>query len=292
MKKTMLFTTLMLVILAFGVAHANAAIVTPSISGTIGDGPLGAGEWANDSDPAVIGNQPYPYYLEVFDPDESDNINQNMDIKHGVLLQHIDIGPYSNGNLNDDGIYLLLEVYGPPPSLKDPDGLISSLPNITLEGDFEGDGIVDVVIRHFNQTPLDAVENLAQDKVTICFTGGNPMNCSPGFGAGPFSDLPTVTGYGGSGHRGAFARSLVPAATSVIEYFIPSGFGTPIAIFPYSFIGQLTYDNGDVVGSGSGVGSADDIVIGGPIIIPEPMTMMMLGGALLSLLGFGIRFKK
>ena len=72
--------------------------------------------------------------------------------------------------------------------------------------------------------------------------------------------------------------------TPVLEYFIPTGtFGTPIAPFPGSFFGILTYDNGL-----GGPATSDDVVLG--TLIPEPSTMFMAISGLLGLAGFG-KFK-
>src|SRR5438309_2129360 len=86
--------------LALGLSKAFAV---PTI-----DGFVSPGEWAN--------NGTYPYYLSVNDPNEADNQFDNMDISHVVLLQERG----GDANPANDGVYLLIEVYQPPVSLKDP----------------------------------------------------------------------------------------------------------------------------------------------------------------------------
>ena len=263
MKKTLLMLSLVVVMLGWGVSRAYAVPVT--------DGVLGAGEWANLNFSAG----PYPYYLEVFDPDEADNQIQNMDISHGVLLQELSGAFGGTPATTDDGIYLLLEVYGPPPSLAFATGagvVPTAAPVIKMEGDLLGDGNADafnIYLRHYNTLPVTGLA--INDVVDVCV--GSFATCNS-IGA---IYLP-LTGSGGSFGRG-----------SVLEYYVPSGtFGTPPSPpgtpFPFSFKGTLTYDNG-----ASGPNTSDDVVVG-QLGIPEPSTLMLLGTSLLGLIGFG-KFK-
>src|SRR5689334_10522796 len=145
-----LFRTSMLVLgmaLLLGQVRAYAV---PTI-----DGNLGAGEWANIASPSA---NPYPYYLEVFDPNEADNVIDNMDISHGVVLQELtSVSGYAN--FANDGIYILLEVYAPPPSLAfatGPGVVPTGQPIIKMEGDLLGDGLNDpfnLFLRHYNTQP-------------------------------------------------------------------------------------------------------------------------------------------
>jgi hypothetical protein len=255
MKKTLFMLSLIVGVLSLGISQAHAAV--PAI-----DGALGVGEWANTG---------YPYFLEVFDPNEADNAFNNTDISHGALLQEL-TSFSGDADFSNDGVYLLLEVYAPPPTLDwqsvGVGGVgITSVPMITLQGDFAGDGFTDpsnLFIRHFNTNPGPGA---GVDKVEVCV--GAIFAClGPG---GTWTDL-TLAG-------GAFARD------SVLEYFIPSGaFGTPVGVpFPGSFVGQLTYDNGL-----GGPNTSDDIVIG--TLVPEPGTMFMALAGLLGLAGFGRKF--
>lgn len=263
MKKTLLMLSLIVgIVISLGIPQAFAVSVPP-----VTDGILGAGEWAN----LAHGGGPYPYYLEVGDPDEADNQIQNMDISHVVLLQELSLFGGTAG-FGDDGVYLLIEVYGPPPSLDFATGVgvvPTAAPVIKLQGDFLGDGLLDpfnIFVRHFNTVPDFGI--LADvDKVEVCV--GSILTCES-IGA-VYTDL-TLAG-------GTFGRG------GVVEYYFPAGtFGTPPSPpgtpFPFSFIGAITYDNG-----ASGPNTSDDVVVG--TLIPEPGTMMMLGGALLGLIGFG-----
>jgi len=269
MKKTMIVLALMIGIVAFG---ATSAMAVPTV-----DGSLGGGEWANINTP---NGTPYPYYLEVFDPNEGDNQIDTMDIKHVVLLQELSS---VSGDANDtnDGIYLLIETYATPPSLQYPSaatypGIVAqSAPMITMQGDFLGDGVMfdgfNIFIRHYNSQASTGL--VANDVVEVCF--GDLQSCD-GAGTETWTILQGVPGTVGG--VGDFDRG------TVLEYFIPSGaFSTPHSQFPYSFIGSITYDNG-----ASGVNSADDVAIG--TLIPEPGSMFLFGTALLGLLG--VRFKK
>ncbi|OGW85428.1 MAG: hypothetical protein A3A81_02950 [Omnitrophica bacterium RIFCSPLOWO2_01_FULL_45_10b] len=264
--------SLLVGMLSLGVSHAYAVPVT--------DGALGLGEWANLN----FSGGPYPYYLEVTDPNEIDNQFNNTDISHGILLQELSFG--SDGaagggddgtaGFGDDGIYILLEVYAPPPTLDwdpivfiDPDYGITGTPLITMQGDLLGDGILDpfnIFIRHYNTDPGPGV---GVDVVEVCTGTG------PGCLSMPLGSWATLASVGGTFGRG-----------SVLEYFLPSGsLGTPPSppgtVFPFSFAGKLTYDNG--IG---GPASADDVVLA-QLVIPEPGTMLLLGGSLLGLIGFG-----
>lgn len=275
MKKTLLMLSSVVVMLGLGITQAYAVSVPP-----VTDGILGVGEWAN----LAHGGGPYPYFLEVGDPDEADNQIQNMDLSHGVLLQELNLAggdgdpdvllPLTGGLAGDnDGVYLLLEVYGPPPSLAFATGVgvvPTTAPVILMSGDFLGDGLLDpfnIFLRHYNTLP-GAGAPVGSDVVEACI--GSLASCS-GILGGPYTLL---TAVGGSFGRGA-----------VLEYFIPSSaFLTPIGPFPGSFIGTITYDNG-----ASGPLTSDDVVIGS-LLIPEPSTIMLTVTGLLGMLGFG-KFK-
>ena len=123
-------------------------------------------------------------------------------------------------------------------------------------------------MRHYN-TAADFGIVADVDRVEVCV--GSAASCLV-IPPGGWADLTT------SG--GVFARG------SVLEYYIPAGtFGTPPSPpgtpFPFSFIGQLTYDNGL-----GGPNTSDDIVIG-QLVIPEPSTMMLMITGLFGLAGFG-----
>ena len=255
MKKLMQLMFLMIGIVVLSASGAHASV--PLISGTLGDGALGAGEWLNDSDSGA-GVTAYPYYLEVFDINEFNadptlNIPDAYDIKRVVLLQELDSFS-GDGDATNDGIYLLIETYAPH-SLVDltPGG---QLAGIFLDGDFDGNGSIDFSLKH------SADGSGGSQSVDVTFNIFGP----------PFSG--NLVAFGG-------AFSLAGNGSTFLEYFIPSsGFNTPASQFPSTFIGQVNYDNGAI--------NPDDIVVG--TLIPEPSTMMLLG---LSLLGMaGSQFKK
>ena len=244
--------------LATGILMAgmSQAFAVPTV-----DGNVGAGEWANTG---------YPYYLELNDPNEFDNQYDNMDISHVVLLQELG----GDANPANDGVYLLIEVYNPPVSLKDPtdDGVPptpTAIPIVNMSGDFEGDGVYDIHFRTFNTDAAGAAAE-SNDLVQVCV--GSASACHPIFGAWTTYSAGASPGY----NRG-----------NALEYFFPVGsFGTPAAPFPNSFTGFITFDNG-----ASGDRSADDIVFGrgqrgGEGVIPEPGTMVLMSTGLLGLAGF------
>lgn len=193
-------------------------------------------------------NTGYSFYLQAFGPNNA-GIPDSYDIFRAVLLQEFTGGA-------SDGVYLLVETYAAP-SLVDLDGGIIPFANIGLNGDFNGDSVNDFFISHIS---VDGSGSLASQTVTVT----NPL-------AGVFS-APLASGGG------------VFAFGSVVEYFLPIGsFGTPVAAFPASFIGNVVYFTGDSsVGGSSVTGTA----------VPEPGTMMLVGSGLLSMLGLGLRFKK
>ena len=266
MKKSLLMLVLTMGMLSLGITQAHATLPTV-------DGSFSAAEWDSLNSASIA----YPYYLEVTDPNEADNAFDNTDISRAVVLQELTDGPNGSGDANyaNDGIYILLQVYAPPPTLDwQSVGIggigITGIPTITMQGDLLGDGLSDgfnIFLRHYNTDPTAGV---GVDKVEVCV--GSSLCLANIL---PWTDLVTA---GGSFSRG-----------SVLEYYIPSGtFGTPPSppgtSFPSSFVGQLTYDNGL-----GGPNTSDDIVIG-HVAVPEPSTMFLTVTGLLSLLGAG-KFK-
>ncbi len=269
MKKTLLMLSLVAAVLFLGVSQGFA--LAPTI-----DGSFNALEWDNVNAPNGTAN---PYYLTVNDPNEVDNAFDNTDISNAVVLQEL-TSFSGDGNTANDGIYILLQVYAPPPTLDwQSVGIggigITGTPNITMQGDLLGDGLADgfnIFLRHYNTVP-DQTPGNDVDRVEVCV--GSAFSCL----AQPLGNWTDLTTIGGT-----FARG------NVMEYFIPSGsLGTPPSPpgtpFPASFIGQLTYDNGL-----GGPNTSDDIVIGQASLVPEPSTMFLTVTGLLSMLGFG-KFK-
>jgi hypothetical protein len=284
MKKLISMLFLVAVFALFG---SVSAFAVPAIDGNPA---TVAGEWLNDSDLVTPGLQPYSYYLDVIDPDESDNMIQEMDISHVVLIQQYT--PYkdtTNGDLANsdntkDGIYLLIETFNAP-SLQYADLIPYSVgreekPRILMSADFFNNGLDDsfnLFIRTYNSSPT--TNDPADDKTQFCF--GTFDNCDQQTGA--WTDLvgynppnpllppvPPLTGHDFGG-VGAVTRG------SVIEYFIPSGTGgVPHEPFPGSFVGYITYDNG-----ASGTSTADDLVVG--TLIPEPASMFLMLSGLVGL---------
>lgn len=125
---------------------------------------------------------------------------------------------------------------------------------VFLDGDFNADGVIDFSLAHTS----NAAGTVQSVNVTFNVFG-------------PTGDL--------LANGGAFSVG------SAIEYFIPSGpFNTPHVPFPGSFVGIVQYDGGG--------GSPDDIAIG-RLVVPEPSSMLLFGGALLGLLGANFkRFSK
>jgi hypothetical protein len=253
MKKLISVMFLIAVFALCGSVSAFAAV--PVI-----DGVLGAGEWANVSN----GGGPFPYYLNLNDPNELDNQIDTMDMSRVVLLQSLNIVDPLNP-VSKDGIYLMIQVYDPAgPALGFPSnpGLsVDSLPTVRMAGDFLGDGLNDsfnIFVRTYNTVPLTGLT--INDKTEVCV--GSQTSCLVG---GTWVDL---VGAGGSFARGG-----------VLEYFFPSAtFGTPPNTpFPGSFIGTITYDNG-----ASGVASADDVVLG--TLVPEPTSMFLMFTGIIGLL--------
>lgn len=234
--------------LALGVSNAYAV---PAIDGMI----TVAGEWADSG---------YAYYLQVSDPDETDNRFNNMDIENVVLLQDL------SGDPSTDGIYLLIETFDTPSLKRVPTGngvFSAAQPMIQLSSDFEGDGFDDgfnIFFRHSN-TNFTGTAAPASDELVFCF--GDAATCL----ANNATYAPALSGT-------EFQRG------SVIEYFFPSGsYGTPLATpLPRKFFGAVTYDNG-----AQGTNTSDDLVVGQLPSVPEPGTFFLLGAGLLSMLGFG-----
>ncbi len=269
MKKTLLMLSLVAAVMFLGVSQGFA--LAPTIDGT-----FNALEWDNVNAP---NGTAHPYYLSVNDPNEADNAFDNTDISNAVVLQEL-TSFSGDANFANDGIYILLQVYAPPPTLDwdsvvftDPlNYAITGNPTISMQGDLLGDGLLDpfnIFIRHSNTDPGPGV---GADVVEVCT--GSVINCQ----------LNTNVGWTTlASHGGTFARG------SVIEYYIPSGaLGTPPSPpgtpFPFSFIGKLTYDNG--IG---GPNTSDDLVVG-QLLVPEPSTMMLTVTGLLGMFGFG-KFK-
>jgi hypothetical protein len=222
-------------VLMLGVANAYAL---PAIDGAISP----ATEWDNAG---------YTYYLDVTDVNEA-GISDVYDIKRVVLFQE-----YNGLALPDadDGIYILIETYGTPPSLVDAGGGEPPA-SISMNADFNGDGLVDLTIIHKAEFGPE----------TLSFK--RPLGSIFGPAAETF--------FGTEGLN--FKKG------SVLEYFIPSQTGgTPHIPFPSTFIGTVVYDNGG--------DEADDRITGTNTLVPEPGTMFLLGSGLLSMLGFG-RFGK
>ena len=261
MKKALLMLAVLMGVLSLGLSQAYAV---PTI-----DGVSAAGEWDNAG---------YTYYLQVFDPNEADITPDTMDIARVVLLQELTSaagGTQTTATTTDDGVYLLIEVFGTPTSLEDPDlNPGTNVPVISMSGDFGGDGLNDpfnLFIRQTNSTPFNGVNDPAADTVRWCF--GSNTSC---FDPSSYNNFDGQVGAFG----GISARDRDPSA---YEFFFPTGaFGTPVAPFPSSFIGNIAFDNGSA--------PADDIVVGQLSVIPEPSTLMLLGSSLLGLMGFG-KFK-
>lgn len=255
MKKTLFMLSLVVVMLGLGMSQAYA--VVPVI-----DGFLGAGEWDN------VG---YTYYLNVTDPNEVDVVPDSMDIARVTLLQELDAvsgGTETVAGAGNDGVYLLVEVFGTPTTLEDPDlNPASGVPLLSMAGDFFGNGLGDpfnLFVKHSNLAPVDGLDTPVTDSVRWCL--GSAVTCFPDAAYISFDLVP-----------GAL-RDRVP---DVYEYFFPTGeFGTPTIPFPSSFIGTITFDNGSA--------AADDIVVG--TLIPEPSTMFLTATGLLGMLGF-VKFK-
>ncbi len=234
MKKTLSLFALIAGLVILSSARAYAAV--PVVNGSISP----AAEWDNTG---------YNYYLHINDVNEA-AIPDSYDIKSATLLQEIEGFGFGDGNAANDGIYLLIETYATP-SLVDftPAGPVVT---IFLDGDFNGDGIIDFSLKH------TALANGTGQTVTVTFNA-----------FGPTGDL---VANGGSFSAG-----------SVLEYFIPhTGFNTPSLPFPNSFVGYITYDNGGT--------PPDDDLVGSNGVVPEPSSMLLFGGALLGLLG--VNFKR
>jgi len=234
MKKIITLGALIAGVLFMGVS-SNAYAALPVIDGAISP----AAEWANAG---------YSYYLDVTDPNEI-GITDNYDIKRVILFQDFHVAP-----LATDGIYILIETYATPPSLVDA-GAGAPAASISMNADFNGDGLVDLTIVHEAKF---GPETLRWER---------PIGSIFGPDAGAFFGTEGVNFKLGT----------------VLEYFIPSTTGgTPHALFPSEFIGTIVYDNGG--------DEPDDRVTGSANLIPEPSTMLLFGGALLGMIG--LRKKK
>jgi hypothetical protein len=237
MKKALNIFALTLGLACFASASAYAV---PAVNGT-----LGAGEWDNTG---------YNYYLQISDPNEL-GIPDAYDIKSVTILQELEFGGFGDANAANDGIYILIETYADPSMV---DALAGSpRPTISMNGDFDGNGTIDIEVVHSISAGL--VQSVEVTNFLVPVSG----------------DL--------VGAGGAFAATG-PGIT-VLEYFIPTGaFGTPAFPFPQSFIGGITYDNGG--------NEPDDSVSGSAALVPEPSSMLLFGGALLGILGIRSRKKK
>jgi len=272
MKKTMSILALLAGVMFYGVSSAYA--VVPAIDGTASSF---AGEWTNNSG----GGNAYPYYLEVFDINEvlgnnpDGNIPDAYDIRRAVLLQ--ELSSFSgDGNAANDGVYLLIEVYANHPSLVDPDASTPTPAAVSLAGDFDGDGIYDIFVEHEpTGSVLDQFKGKNQ-KVTINNIPASIFNADLIANGGSFTIV------NGNATGTACAAAFAPCTPiTAIEYFFPAGkFGTPLNTpFPSSFVGNILYDNA--------TRGADDEITGRVTLIPEPSSMLLVGGALLSMLGVG-----
>ena len=265
MKKTPLTIVVILAALVLGGTQAYA--VVPVINGLLGAG-ADISEWAPSPS--------YEYYLRVDDPNEL-GVGDKYDIKTGILLQEL-----GNGDASKDGVYFMLTTWATPPSLLDVDHL-STRSSVALLADFDGDSIpsdpfgpfpgdIQLYITNLNTVspgPIFSDPTLT-DKVFYC-TGAvgscDSLNGTLIWSAGgPTGDTPAGFLYA----RGADA----------FEFFLKTGtFGTPANTpLPFTLKGTATYDDGTV--------NPDDIAMG-RLLIPEPSTMLLLGGAFLGLLGFG-----
>jgi hypothetical protein len=249
----------------FALCGSVSAFAIPFVDGNFSPNP---GEWANP-----VGN-PYPFYLEVYDSNETDNQIDEMDMSHVVLLQNLQTITGQGAGTTNDGLYLLIETFVTP-SLQYPDLILNPTPPptykysglardgqpmISMAGDFFNDGLDDgfnIFIRTFSVAPLTGAPS--SDLTQFCF--GSSSSCSQ---LNPLVWTNLVGYVGGFGGTGDMDRG------SVIEYFIPSGTGgTPHIPFPGSFVGEITYGNG-----ASGASTADDLVVG--TLIPEPASMFLM----------------
>lgn len=274
MKKTFSFLALLAGVALLSTSNAYA--VVPQIDGSSSS--FGT-EWTNNSG----GGTPYPYYLEVFDINEmlgnnpSGEVPDAYDIRRAVLLQ--ELSSFSgDGDTSNDGVYLLIEVYATHPSLVDNDGLTPTPAGVSLSGDFDGDGSFEFFAEHRPSGNIIQQMSGQNQKVTINNLAAAVFDADLVASGGAFS---IVNGdKTGTTCAPAFAPCVPITA---IEYFFPAGaFGTPLNTpFPTSFVGAITYDNAGQF--------ADDITVGQvtPTLIPEPSSMLLVGGALLSMLGIG-----
>ena len=243
---------------AFAAVPVIDGLLSPNIS-----------EWDNNS---------YEYYLSVTDANEG-GITDTYDISTVVLLQEL-----GNGDPAKDGVYFMLTTYATPPSLVDVDQTAVRA-SLALFTDFDGDGSnpenaqfpfppdIQIYITNVN-SGSPATDPVGSDKVYWC--SGAAGSCDSLNGT-LIWDAGAATGSTPAGFQ--YARSL-----DAIEMFLKTGtFGTPQGVnFPQTFRGCASYDNGTT--------QPDDVACGQANIIPEPSTMMLLGGSLLGMIGFG-KFK-
>jgi len=250
--------SVLFLVAVFALCGSVSAFAVPVIDGSIAPG----GEWANLNSSFL----PLSYYLEINSPPAGNDWISTMVMSHVVLLQELTSND-STVTTAQQGMYLLIEVYGPGgPQLNYPDsalypaipGMTHSTypPSIQMTGDFLGDGLSDnfnLFVRTLNLNPTAPVDDHA-DSTFYCV--GSEAHCNA-LNPSVWSLLTTVDRAG------------------VLEYFFPSSLlpgGIGYTPFPTSFVGKITYDNG--VSSTGGTGTGDQVVTG--TLVPEPASMFLM----------------